>query len=100
MKKYRITCQTDPYHASRKPRYKGNEILKRDGATPVKWVHDDNYGYGYSLEEARKQLDSYYHEDTQHCSARDAGVSRKHFETYYRSDVWTYSIEEFCPSKS
>lgn len=45
-KKYRITCKTDPYHASRCARYKGREILERDGATPVKWVHDDYFGQG------------------------------------------------------
>lgn len=97
MKIYRITCKTDPYHASRSRRYEGCEILKYDGATPVKWVHDDNCGNGYTLEEARRELDLYYHEDTATCSAKDAGVSRKHFENFYRSDIWTYEIEEFLP---
>lgn len=92
MKKYRITCQTDPYHASRNPRWNGQEILKWKGATPVKWVHDDDYGYGLSLEKARKKLMAYAHEDCDPCGEP---IRHKFFENSYESDVYTYKIEEF-----
>ena len=64
-KKYRITCKTDPYHASRCLRYKGREILELDGATPVKWVHDDYFGLGYTLKEVREALMSFAYEDAE-----------------------------------
>ena len=92
MKKYRITCKTDPYHASRCAGYKGCEILEWKESTPVKWVHDDNYGIGYTLEEARKELDGYAKEDWESNGGR---IMHKHFEMYYESDVFTYAAEEF-----
>lgn len=92
MKKYRITCQTDPYHASMSAMHRGKEILKWDGATPVKWVHDDNFGYGYTLAEARKELMSYAHEDSDSWGEK---IIHKYFDLYYESDVFTYRAEEF-----
>lgn len=88
-KKYRITCKTDAYHASRCARYKGREILKWDGATPVKWVHDDNFGYGYTLKEVRTILMGYAREDAV------KPIRHKYFSMYYESDVFTYAAEEF-----
>ena len=86
-KKYIITCGSDPYHASRSRRYEGKTILKRNGATPVLWIHDDNFGDGFTLEEARKVLDSYHREDG------DYANPHRHFDMSYEIDVWTYRIE-------
>lgn len=92
MKKYRITCQTDPYHASRYARYKGCEILKRDGATPVKWVHDDYSGPGYTLKEVRQALMSFAYEDAERTGEK---IRHKYFEMHYVSDIFIYKAEEF-----
>lgn len=59
MKKYIITGLCDPYNARFHFNAQNNKALKFDGATPVKWVVDDNYGNGYSLEEAQNILDGY-----------------------------------------
>lgn len=91
-KRYRITCKTDPYHASRCARYKGREILERDGATPVKWVHDDHFGLGYTLKEVRKALMSLAYEDAERTGEK---IRHKYFSMYYESDVFTYVAEEF-----
>ena len=91
-KKYRITCKTDPYHASRCLRYKGREILERDGATPVKWVHDDYFGLGYTLKEVRRALMSFAYEDAERTGEK---IRHKYFSMYYESDVFTYAAEEF-----
>ena len=91
-KKYRITCKTDPYHASRCARYKGREILERDGATPVKWVHDDYFGLGYTLKEVRQALMSFAYEDAERTGEK---IRHKYFSMYYESDVFTYAAEEF-----
>lgn len=57
-KKYRIVGSCNPYHA--RFHYNGyNEVLRYDGMTPVEWVVDDDYGYGFTLEEAMNKLDSY-----------------------------------------
>lgn len=88
MKKYIITARTDGYHASRMTIT--GRPLKYVGCIPVKWCHDHNGLGGYSLEEARKILDSYYREDTE---KGGEGFSRKHFEMSYTSDIITYSIE-------
>lgn len=60
MTKYIITAACDPYNARK--HYHGQRVLKMNMTTPVKWVHDDDYGYGYSLEEAMAKLDGYAHE--------------------------------------
>ena len=91
-KKYRITCKTDPYHASRCLRYKGREILERDGATPVKWVHDDYFGLGYTLKEVRMALMSFAYEDAERSGEK---IRHKYFSMHYESDVFTYAAEEF-----
>lgn len=90
MKKYIITARTDGYHASRM-KITGKP-LKYVGCVPVKWCHDSNYEFGYTLEEARKQLDSYYQEDVDRSGSRQ-GLSHKHFDMAYVSDIITYSIE-------
>lgn len=86
MKKYMITCATDPYHASHCSRHRGQKILKYDGPTPIKWVHDDGYGYGYTLDEARKILMQYARDD-------DNTKEHKYFDMYYNEDIWKYKIE-------
>lgn len=91
-KKYRITCKTDPYHASRSARHKGCKILERDGATPVKWVHDDYFGLGYTLKEVRQALMSLAYEDAERSGEK---IRHKYFSMYYESDVFTYAAEEF-----
>lgn len=86
-----IVCKTDPYHASRTTRHRGCRILRMDGATPVEWVHDDDYGYGLTLDMARHILHLYASED----SARSGEPNRhRYFSTSYTSDVYTYSIVE------
>lgn len=57
MKKYIITASCNPYHA--RCHYNGQLVLKYDMATPVKWVADDFYGQGLSLDEAMDILDCY-----------------------------------------
>lgn len=91
-KKYRITCKTDPYHASRSARHKGCKILERDGATPVKWVHDDYFGLGYTLKEVRQALMSLAYEDAERSGEK---IRHKYFSMHYESDVFTYAAEEF-----
>lgn len=91
-KKYRITCTTDPYHASRCARYKGREILEWNGATPVKWVHDDYSGLGFTLKEVRQALMSLAYEDAERAGEK---IHHKYFSMYYKSDVFTYEAEEF-----
>ena len=91
-KKYRITCKTDPYHASRCLRYKGREILERDGATPAKWVHDDYFGLGDTLKEVRQALMSLAYDDAERSGEK---ILHKYFSMYYESDVFTYEAEEF-----
>ncbi len=91
-KKYRITCKTDLYHASRCAKHKGRKILERDGATPVKWVYDDNFGLGYTLKEVRKALISLAYKDVEQTGYK---IHHKYFSMYYQSDVFTYAAEEF-----
>lgn len=50
MKKYIITANCNPYHA--KFYYNGERVLRYNGCTPVEWVADDNFGDGFSSEEA------------------------------------------------
>ena len=59
MANYIITGQCDPYNARFHFNECNNQALVYDGATPVKWVVDDNYGDGYTLEEAQNMLDTY-----------------------------------------
>ena len=54
---YRIVASCDPYNS--RFHYNGQEVLRYDMATPIEWVHDDNYGYGYTLEEAFDILDGF-----------------------------------------
>ena len=57
MKTYRITANCNPYHA--RLHYNGQRVLKRDGATPVKWVIED----GMTEEEALQRLWAFARED-------------------------------------
>lgn len=60
-----------------------------DNIHTFQWVHDDNCGDGYTLEEARQILDGYYREDK---SRGREGVTHKHFDTIYQSDTDTFRI--------
>ena len=57
MKTYRITASCNPYHA--RFHYHGGRVLKRDGATPVKWVIED----GITEKEALQRLWEFACED-------------------------------------
>lgn len=57
MKKYIITAACNPYHA--RTHYNGERVLKMNMTTPVKWVMEDAYGDGLTLEQAQDILDSY-----------------------------------------
>lgn len=93
MKKYRITCKTDPYHASSTGKYYGCEILERNWRTPVKWVHDDNFGMGYTLEEARRALMHLAREDA--ATQCDGKIRHKYLSLFCEIDVFLYEAEEF-----
>lgn len=53
-KNYMITASCDPYHA--RFHYHGEKVIRRDGATPVEWVADDNFGEGFGEDEALERL--------------------------------------------
>ena len=57
MKKYIITATCDPYNA--RFHYHNQRVLKMNMTTPTKWVMDDDYERGYTLEEAMTILDGY-----------------------------------------
>lgn len=59
MKKYIITGSCDPYNARFHFNGSNNQPLRYDMTTPVEWVVDDDYGRGYTLEEAYNILDGY-----------------------------------------
>lgn len=72
MKTYRITASCNPYHA--RFHYHGGRVLKRDGATPVKWVIED----GMTEEEALQKLWGFACED---CERNYANWSRENAES-------------------
>ena len=57
MKKYMITAACNSYNA--RTHYNGQRVLRYDMTTPIKWVMEDAYGDGLTLEEAQDILDSY-----------------------------------------
>jgi len=90
MKLYVITMYCDPYNASRKYAFThSHQVIRRDGATPVEVVRDDNFGLGYTLEEARKVLDGYYRAERENW---DGIERRRHFEMSWTDDSITYRI--------
>lgn len=90
MKTYIIFCATDAYHSARSAKSLGRQILEWEGTTPIKWVHDDNCGHGYTLAEARKVLHGYYKSDKAEGNETE---THKYMDSYYHNDVWTYGIE-------
>lgn len=72
MKTYRITASCNPYHA--KFHYNGQRVLKRDEATPVKWVIED----GLTEDEALQRLWEFACED---CARNYANWSREDAES-------------------
>lgn len=72
MKTYRISASCNPYHA--RFNYNGQRVLKRDGATPVKWVMED----GLTEEEALQRLWEFACED---CESNYANWSREDAES-------------------
>ena len=73
---YLIYASCDAYNA--KKHYHNERVLERDGATPVKWVHSDNYGKFFTKTEALKELEKYareiaaQHDDVMWVDAEDA----------------------------
>lgn len=57
MKKYMITATCNPYNA--RTHYNSQRVLRYDMTTPIKWVMEDAYGDGLTLEQAQDILDSY-----------------------------------------
>ena len=49
-----VVAQCNPYNA--KSHYNSQRVINYDMTTPVKWVMDDDYGYGLSEEEALAKL--------------------------------------------
>jgi hypothetical protein len=82
-KNYIIVEKCDAYNA--KAHFeRGAKVLKREGATPVKWVHDDNFGHFYTLAEAQKVLLSYARKYyNEHGSAQEYS-SVKEIENEYK----------------
>lgn len=56
-----VVAQCNPYNA--KSHYNGQRVLDYDMTTPVKWVMDDDYGCGISLDRALALLERYASED-------------------------------------
>lgn len=121
-KKYMVVGQCNPYHA--KFHYsKLNRVLKYDGATPVKWVVDDNWGEGLEEGELEKTFrdiawgnnENRFHYDKEYVEDRiyneidyddswfeGDGVYDENFYPVYiygsliiRDDVMVYTAEEF-----
>lgn len=59
--KMMVVAYCDPYNA--RFHHHDQRVLAYDGATPVKWVMDDDYGCGISLERALCILERYASED-------------------------------------
>lgn len=93
---YRITCTTDPFNASRTAVYKDKEVIEWNGMTPTTWVHDDNFGEGYTINEAREILMDIARE---YRDRSGEPIDHKFFEMSYRRDIWFYKIEEFTSAE-
>ena len=52
-----IVASCNPYNA--RTHYNGERVLEYDMTTPVKWVINDDYGFGLTDEEAHKVMESY-----------------------------------------
>lgn len=65
-------------------------ILQYDGTTPIKWVHNDNYGDGFTLNDGRHILQSYALEDCMNSGEKN---THRFFETSYQSDVYLFKLE-------
>lgn len=90
MKKYIITASCNPYNAH--SHYNGQRVLRYDMTTPTLWVNDDDYGDGYSLEEAMDILDSYanqLNDDTSFCDDEWIEQLRKEVKEDYGDDLDT-----------
>lgn len=121
-KKFMIVAYCNPYHA--KFHHHGERVLKYESFTPIKWVHTDNYGNGFTNDEALAEMekmlqydDSCFYYDREYileCKAEDELYDDSWFEGdgWYdinltpiyiknsgviRDDVMTYTIEEYEP---
>lgn len=121
-KKYMIVGHCNPYHS--KLYYpKLSRILKYDGATPVKWVVDDNWGEGLEEGELEKTFrdiawgdtNNRFHYDREYVEdciyneinyddswfEGDGVYDENHYPIYIygsriiRDDVMVYTAEEF-----
>ena len=100
MEMYRIIARCDPYNARK--HHHGEEVVERDGATPVAWVLED----GLSLDEANRKIYELACESIGfHFGPWPAicrwgakfGVdafSRKNTSRVLRDDSMTYSVEK------
>lgn len=101
---YRIIASCDPYNA--KSHYHGEKVIRRDGATPVEWIHDNREGM--TLEDANAVLLQYakitagqYIENwglaVLHLEKYTGGVAscgtRPDGTRYLNDDVMKYSVE-------
>lgn len=111
-KTYRIVAKCDPYNA--KKHYHGEKVIRRDGATPVEWIHDNHEGM--TLEAANAVLLDFARETAGqyipnwglavlHLEKYTDGVAscgtRKDGTRYLTDDTMTYSVfdeVEFSPS--
>lgn len=55
---YRIVAKCDPYNAYK--HYHGEPVIRRDGSTPIQWIHDDRTRL--SLKEANDLIFAYTRE--------------------------------------
>lgn len=87
MKKYIITATADKGYAAQVS--KGYPVIRTTEHTTT-WIHDDRCGYGFALDEVRRELNGYYREDAENGSE---GYCHKYFEMSYESDRVTYRAE-------
>lgn len=96
-KKFQITATCDPYNALF--HYKDQRVLAFDGAAPIKWLSDDNYGDGFDHEEALSKLDTYandlnddtcYYDDATIASMREEaeGYDEQFDDSWYKGEGW------------
>jgi DNA-binding XRE family transcriptional regulator len=80
---YRIVASCNPYNS--RTHHHGEEVLERDGVTPIRWVHDDNFGHLFTKEEAQEKLLGYAREYfSEHGDAQEFG-SIEEVKSYYEA---------------
>ena len=120
-KLYMIVGHCNPYHSKFYCR-EHHRVLKygNGGITPIKWVVDDNYGLGFTGEEAEGKMremvseEAFFYDESMIDDYRNEGYDDSWFkgDGYYdgnnyplyilnsgifRDDVMLYTIEEYSP---